>query len=472
MWTSTIVSREIGAQRAAEFVAKGHRLRHFFPHRTHFLPRPGPDGFRLADRMCDVRDPAALWEVVLFAADPLIAEFPTELFFDPDIVWHLQHFGRPGQVAAVDIAVDGPSVWTMAHQSDLVQRIGRRREHKTRIEKRFAGWHSMLLNALLAFAVERGAEQVYVPTSRLAMTHTDRDRTVSAELFERIYDRSVNRLYRVEGEGEWWRLDVRSNLDRLVAPAPRQQRIDHDRWICVCHDVEAGLGHVRVDKKLATRASREWRQNIADMLCVERAAGVHATYNVVGLLLADVREEIEADGHCLGFHSYDHYLPDEDPARGVPWWRRGWKAPPKPEPVDQLRECRRLDFRLKGYRPPQSRITADLSDERLLERNFEWLASSRSSLGLEQPALQNGLVRIPITLDDFPLHSGGLAVPAWEERLLDEVASRDVTAVSLHDCYAHLWRDRYPTLLERLGSLGTFRTLDDVAAETTLAAGI
>jgi peptidoglycan/xylan/chitin deacetylase (PgdA/CDA1 family) len=455
-WASTIVSREIGPGRAAEFVAKGHRLRHFFPHRAHFLPRPGPDGFQLAERMCGVRDPAALWEIVVFADESLLGEFPGELFFDPDVVWHLQHFGRPGQVAAVDVVADGRHVWTMAHQSDLVQRIGRRRELKTRIEKRFAGWHDMLLNAVLCFALERRAKRVYVPTARLAMANTDRRRTVGPQLFERLYDRNVNRLYRARLEGDWWRLDVRANRDRVVPPRLRRDEVERGRWICVCHDVEAGLGHTGLDEDLVRRAEREWRQSVREMRRVEREAGVRATYNVVGRLLPEVRAELEADGHCLAFHSYDHRLPGDE----------------RPGDVDQLRACRRVDMRIKGYRPPQSRLTPDLSDERLLERNFEWLASGRSSLGVDEPVLRNGLVRIPIALDDFPLYTGKLGLDRWEELLLEHVAAREVAVLSLHDCYAPLWLDRYPALLDRLAGLGTFRTLDEVAAEAALAAGV
>ena len=40
-----------------------------------------------------------------------------------------------------------------------------------------------------------------------------------------------------------------------------------------------------------------------------------------------------------------------------------------------------IDYRIKGYRPAQSRITAELTDANLAFHNFEWLASSRYSLG-------------------------------------------------------------------------------------------
>ncbi len=172
-----------------------------------------------------------MWLVVLYADESQLAGIPPELFLDPEILWHEQHFWRPGQVAAADVVVTGETVWTMAHQSDLVQRIGRRRELKTVVEARFKGWHDMLLNALLAFASERGARRLCVPTAALAMVHTDRTRTVGPELFERVYDRDVSRLYRAACEGDWWVLDLAANRDRLVEPgktseAQSEQRLD------------------------------------------------------------------------------------------------------------------------------------------------------------------------------------------------------------------------------------------------------
>ena len=443
---------EIGPERREEFVALGRRPSRFFPHATLHLPKPGPDGYKLALRMCGAPAPGALWEIVLHAAPPVVAEFPPELFFDRDLVWHEQHFGRVGQIATADVVLAGPDLWSMAHVADVVQRIGRRREHKTRIEKRFKGWHDMLLNALLAFAVERGARRILLPTSGLAMENTDPKRTVEAELFERTYDRDVARLYHVTRAGRWWELDVAANRDRLVEPRPRETPLEERRVVCVCHDVEAGLGHRGIDEALAARADAAWRERVAAMLEVERAAGVRATYNVVGSLLGAVREEIERDGHCLAFHSFDHAI-DREPG-----------APP------QLERCRRLDYRLKGYRPPQSVITPELSDENLLFHNFEWIASSTRSLGVDQPVLRDGLVRIPVHLDDHRLHRDGLDFDRWEQEALAAVENGGVTVLSLHDCYADLWLERYPAFLRRLGSLAALRTLDEVAAEVTLRA--
>jgi hypothetical protein len=394
----------------------------------------------------------ALWEIVLYADPAVVAEFPPGLFLDRDLVWHEQHFGRPGQVATANVVLAGAEVWSMVHIADIVQRIGRRREHKTRIENRLEGWHDMLLNALLAFAVERGAERILLPTSGLAMEHTDPKRTVGEELFERVYDRDVHRLFDVTQVGRWWALDVAANRERLVEPRVRETPVEAPRTVCVCHDVEAGMGHRGIDEALADRADAAWRERVAAMLAAEREAGARATYNVVGELLDAVRAEIEGAGHCLGFHSFDHAI-DREP--GAP---------------SQLARCRRLDYRLKGYRPPQSVITPELSDENLLFHNFEWIASSTRSLGVEQPVLRDGLVRIPVHLDDHRLYRDGLEYDRWEEQALAAAETGPTTVLSLHDCYADLWLERYPAFLARLGSLAALRTLDEVAAEVTLRA--
>jgi len=38
-----------------------------------------------------------LWEIVIYADSPVIDEFPQALFFDDDVIWHQQQFGKSGQ---------------------------------------------------------------------------------------------------------------------------------------------------------------------------------------------------------------------------------------------------------------------------------------------------------------------------------------------------------------------------------------
>jgi hypothetical protein len=445
------VFREVGPERRAEWVAKGHRGRHFFPHRVRYLPKCGPDGFRLANWMCGIDDPAAMWEVVVHAHPAVLDEFPPDLFFDDDVVWHRQQFGLPGHVASASMVFDGTTLSSITHVSDLVQRISRRREHKTRVEKVFKGWSHMLLNAAVAFGRERGAERVRVPTAALAGRHTDPARDLDLTMFERIYDRTVESTFPARRVGEWWEVRPAEAAPRVVVPARRVEHRARPTAICICHDVERGLGHRDSDPELARRADETGSVHLAAALEIEARLGVRSTCSVVGTLLPEVRAQVAATGRCFAFHSFDH----------------------RPELGNQLLRCRELDYRLKGYQPPQGELAEELSDRNLLFHNFEWLASAEDSLGIATPELRNGLVRVPIEFDDWRMYFYGHPYEVWEELVLRKVAGAErFKAFALHDCYAPYWLGRYEGLLERLAELGELRTLDEVAAEVTLAAAV
>ena len=103
--------REITEKRLSEFSHKGYKKKYFFPHKIYYLPKCGPDGFRLAQRMCAVSDPDKMWEVVLYATRPLIDEFPEKLFFDDDLIWHQQQFDKAGQIATANLVLDGNNLY-------------------------------------------------------------------------------------------------------------------------------------------------------------------------------------------------------------------------------------------------------------------------------------------------------------------------------------------------------------------------
>jgi hypothetical protein len=442
------VVRDMGPDRLSEFMARGHKERHFFPHRLVRLPKAGPDGYKLAERMCGKVNAAQLWEIVLYALPPVGDEFPTELFFDDEVVWHQQQFGLPGQVATVNLVERRPDLYAMVLMADVVQRIGRRRAFKTRVENRFAGWSRLLVQASLDFALDRGFHTLNVATADWAVEHTDPSRSVDRLLFDRVYDHSVGAPFMATRDDHWWSLDVRANATTLVRPEVATVPLDHEPVICVCHEIERGWGHRDTDPQFASAAEREAPHHLRRMLEVEADLGVRATYGIVGALMPEVRSAVEAGGHCVAFHSYDH---------------------PGPSDVEdgQLARCRDVDYRIKGYRPPQSRLTAELTCANLLFHNFEWLASSRHSLAIEEPTLREAIVHIPILFDDFGLYRGE-DYETWWEAGLREVASADCAALSLHDCYGEHWLGRYRELLSMLGDLGRLRTLDDVAAEVVL----
>jgi peptidoglycan/xylan/chitin deacetylase (PgdA/CDA1 family) len=397
--------------------------------------------------------PEQLWELVLYALPPVLDEFPAELFFDDDIVWHQQQFGLAGQVATAALVERGSDLYLLNLLSDVVQRIGRRRELKTRVENRFKGWSRLLVNAVLDFALDRGARRVLVASADWALLHTDRARAVQRPLFDRVYDGSVGAPYRAAREGQWWVLDVATNADAVLrAPVGALRRSDEPQ-ICVCHDIERGWGHLDDDPAFAAAIDVDAPAHLAQMLEIEAAAGVRATYSIVGFLIPELGEQVRSAGHTVAFHSFDHAGPGD------------------PDAEHQLGACREIDYRIKGYRPAQSHLTRELTDANLAFHNFEWLASSQHSLGTTTPALVNGVVRIPLLFDDFDLHHGA-AYGEWEAAGLRAIEETRGAAFSLHDCYGATWLDHYPALLRRVGDLGRFRTLDDVAAEVLLARAV
>lgn len=443
-WEGTVEERShhVGPERRAAFRALGCRSgRRFFPHRVLYLRRMGPDGLHLARKMAGVRDPDALWLVTIHAMGKPLEDLPPELFEDDDVVWHRQGLGVPGHVAFALVAVRGRSLHVLGAVSDLVQRISRRPAVRSRVENRFGGWSVVLLNAVVHLAGLLEMRTVRTPSADLVLAHTDPERTPGRALFERIYDRTPPLGWKTRRNGDWWEIPLAENRARVVEPEPRTETRRREPTLCLLHDVERGLGHRDVDPAFARAAEARGWEPLDRILRVESDAAVRGTYAVVGALLPEVRERIERRGHEVAFHSFDH------------------------GPGRQLLRCRRVDYRIEGYRAPRSRLTRELRGRPLRLRNFQWLASSEASLGTRLPVRRSGVVMVPVVTDDFPLHTGALEPDAWEEALVREVERRPFSTLSLHDCYAHLWIDRYPRLLERLAERVAIRRVGDVVDE-------
>ncbi len=438
--------RFIREDRIEEFVRKGHKKRHFFPHKIYFLRKCGPDGFKLANWMQGQCNLDQLWEIVIYADGSVIDEFPQALFFDDDVIWHQQQFGKSGQVATANLVRAGDSLYSMVHISDLVQRISRKREFKTRIENRFKGWSQILLNSILNFAIENDIATIHSPVSDWALANTDPKRTVQRGLFERVYDRSLQQNFVAVREGNWWTWSVAENRERAIIAEPGEEVLQNEKIICVCHDIEREYGHVEADPDFATLAHKNGPNNLLQMLRIENELGVKATYNVVGSFMNEVRATIEADGHCIAFHSYDHKIN-----------------------TDQLPNCREVDYRIKGYRATQSKITAELTDENLCFHNFEWLASSAYSLGFSSPVMENRIVKIPIRFDDFDLYKRKLDFEGWSRQAMKILNESNFVAFSLHDCYGSFWLPRYKDFLGQILQCGNLKTLNEVSNEVILA---
>ena len=104
---------QIGPDRTGEFLSKGYKSRHVFPHEFYYLPKCGPDGLQLAQRMCGPCLLDELSEIVLYAHPSQLNDFPKELFFNDDLCWHQQQFGKPGQIATVNLLRRGTDLYTM-----------------------------------------------------------------------------------------------------------------------------------------------------------------------------------------------------------------------------------------------------------------------------------------------------------------------------------------------------------------------
>ncbi len=284
--------REFSTDRLVDFRRAGYRSRHFFPHRAFYLPKSVFDGYKFAYRSGLHPKPDQMWEAVLFALPSAIEGLPTELFFDDEIIWHRQQFGLEGQVAAAGMTICGSDLYTSMHHSDVVQRISRRRQLKTRVEKVFDGWDRLLLNSILRFAVERGLETVRVPTAAHARAMADPGRDVKAELFERIYDRHVGAMFDVRPTRNWWVIDVAANRDRIVAGAPKTESITSSPTICVCHDIERGLGHTTVEPAFAEIADVEAPGNLVAMLVRGRRFASQASRPAVRRRSAQPRSRV------------------------------------------------------------------------------------------------------------------------------------------------------------------------------------
>ena len=429
----------IDPEHQAGFSAFGLNRSDFFPHQLRFLRRPGSDGAKLARRMYGLKRPGHGFELVLHAAPNACLEFPPDLFFNEDIVWHQQHLGLPGHVAVANLILEGKRLYITVRFSDLVQRISRRRDLKTRVERVFRGWDQMLLNGIIHFAIQQGVREIWFPTADLAMENTDRARSPQPMLFERVYDAHL-RPFQPRRQGRAWVLDVAKARQRFVAPVRQLEYGPSGPTVCIVHDTERGLGSRDRDPRLAARADRDAPAALERMLAVEAQHDVQATYSVVGCILEDVRAAIAQAGHGLAFHSFDHT-------------RQG----------DQLLRCRMVDYRIPGYRPPQSRMTRELRDNHLTHHNFEWLASSEHSLGFGLPCLTNGVVKLPIKLDDYSLHTGALNFDQWWTQLQAMLKTRPYLAVGLHDCYAEHWLEPYPDMLRWFKDHATVQRLGDVA---------
>lgn len=424
------------------FMAHGFAAREFFRHSAAIIRKQYPDTFLLLERRGVPRLEllaGEFFQINLYSDE--LSGFPDELFTDRQVNWHNQQLGQQGLIAAAGLYLHGDSLTITVMQSDLCQQLYRhtefKRRCKTQIEKRFGYWYRLLFNAILAFAIERGLRSVRCPTAGSILGFTAK--RIGPEMFERIYDapgRNYNCRRIERGGAEYWEISLTENANRVVRPLDAVAPIPKEPGpsICIFHDIEEDVD---------TRVSpRECRKSLTAMLEVEMKMGIQTSYNILGTLFRDKQGQIRTSdqGHSLAFHSFNHDLADET----------------------QLARCRDVDLQIRGYRPPRSVLTSELTDYHLSYLNFEWLACGSKGFRATSRFLQNGIVKIPVSTDDHPLFTGRMSYPEWQTRILEAARSTSFFAFGLHDCYAACWLPSYSKLLEELALIGTFVTADEI----------
>jgi hypothetical protein len=431
----------------AAFADRGIPARDVFDHRVITLAKQYDDllaDFQARGFSTEVLGTGSFRQLNLYATN--LGKFPDELFTNPTVNWHRQQFGLKGLVATAGLYLPGDgSAFVDKVQSDLCQQLHRdpdlRRRCKTQVDNRFGAWYKLIWNAVLDFAVEHRIETLWWPTASGILARVRAN--IDPALFERLYDGVSTRFQCVRTplhQIDWWRLSVAQNRDRIVplveeTEIPRPAR----HVICVFHDIEEN-----VDTPVSAEACQ---RALVQMLQIERNAGVRATYNILGTLFREKAELVASYGsHAFGFHSFNHRIGD----------------------LAQLKRCREINLKVRGYRPPRSIITPELTDYRLSYHNFEWLLNAAGTMASPDPRLENGIVKIPVHLDDYPLASGALTFPEWRAAALRLADERSFVAIGLHDCYAGCWLGAYAELLEQLAQRGALWTCDDVSAQVFL----
>jgi hypothetical protein len=172
-----------------------------------------------------------------------------------------------------------------------------------------------------------------------------------------------------------------------------------------------------IEQNLDSKANpKECRQIVKEFLYLETKYGIPVTYNVVGKLFReqpDLIELIIQEGQEVAFHSYNHQ----------PDWQPRYYS-------DEITLCRAVSSLPCGYRSPQSkwnRTTLKI----LWEKGFLW--NAESDRHKEPYFIYEGLVRLPIAQDDWPLHTGALSIEEWVQQFPRLLKMRSYFGFGCHD---------------------------------------
>ncbi len=425
-------------------VKMGERFDHYYL----VLDKRYPDAYLDLEKMgltSTAVASVAYAQLNIYSATPDV--LPADIYKDRSVNWHQQAMELPGLIASAGLHFpDRDRIVIQLIQSDLMQRYGAISEYRglrRTLESHFNSWYKLLLNAILDYACLNQFQKVYCPTSETAKARINKK--TDSRLLERIYDypaRNYNTRRIHSNDRDYWELDLGLNHSRIGALTSRQSSWTFPKTICLLHDIEEN-----VDTDVSVE---ECRLNLGKMLEIEKRHDVRSTYNILGKIFDRTSAEVlRFDDHALGFHSYDH--------------RR--------DSLTQLPNVREVNWKVRGYRPPGSVITSELSSLNLARYNFEWLASSQHSFRFDTVRIQGGVVKIPIHMDDHLLYTGLHSLDEWFDRVIHQAESRNIFTFSVHDCYAGHWLEAYDDLLGQLTSMARFVDCDQLAGETFRSIG-
>jgi hypothetical protein len=160
---------------------------------------------------------------------------------------------------------------------------------------------------------------------------------------------------------------------------------------------------------------------VEEFLKLEKKYNIPATYNVVGKLFnqqPDLIERILNEGQEVAFHSFNH--------------QSDWNPQYYSNEIDL---CRKVSPIPTGYRSPRSQINQS-AVKTIWEKGFLW--NAEGDYHTEPYFIYKGLVRLPITGDDWSLHMGKVNADKWVQDFSKLLKSRTYIAFGLHDFVASL----------------------------------
>lgn len=179
------------------------------------------------------------------------------------------------------------------------------------------------------------------------------------------------------------------------------------------------------------------RNIINEFLKLEKKYNVSTTYNIVGKLFKeqpDLIDNILNEGQEVAFHSYNH--------------QTDWNADYY---LKEIELCRRISKIPMGYRSPRSQINQK-AVETIWENGFLW--NAEGDYHTEPYFIYEGLVRLPITGDDWPLYLREVTADKWIHNFAKILKSRRYIAFGLHDYIASFDPEKILGAWEKILQIG------------------